>query len=85
VAVLSATGAGPGGVYSANASDAETKRAMARIAARVVLLLDHGKIGARAPMRFMDLSEVHVVVTDAGATPAQLSLLRSMCSEVVVA
>jgi DeoR/GlpR family transcriptional regulator of sugar metabolism len=85
VAVLSATAAGPGGVYSANASDAETKRAMARIAGRVVLLLDHGKIGARAPMRFLDLAAVDVVVTDAGATAEQVALLRSRCGEVVVA
>ncbi|GIJ73928.1 DeoR family transcriptional regulator [Virgisporangium ochraceum] len=85
VAVLSATAAGPDGVYSANASDAETKRAMARIAGRVVLLLDHGKIGARAPMRFLDLGAVDVVVTDAGAGEEQVALLRSRCREVVVA
>lgn len=85
VAVLSATAAGPGGVYSANASDAETKRAMARIAGRVVLLVDHGKIGARAPMRFLDLAEVDVVVTDSGASAPQLELLRSRCPSVVVA
>jgi DeoR family fructose operon transcriptional repressor len=85
VAVLSATAAGAAGVYSANAADADTKRAMARIAGRVVLLLDHGKIGARAPMRFLDLDAVDVVVTDPGATPDQLGLLRSRCREVVVA
>ena len=85
VAMLSATAAGPAGVYSANASDADTKRAMARIAGRVVLLLDHGKIGARAPMRFLEFAEVDVVVTDAGASTDQLALLRSHCGEVVVA
>jgi DeoR/GlpR family transcriptional regulator of sugar metabolism len=85
VAVLSATAAGPTGVYSANAADAETKRAMARIAGRVVLLLDHGKIGARAPMRFLGLDAVDVVVTDSGASPDQVAMLRSHCREVIVA
>jgi DeoR/GlpR family transcriptional regulator of sugar metabolism len=85
VAVLSATAAGPAGVYSANASDAETKRAMARIARRVVLLLDHGKLEARAPMRFLDLASVDAVVTDDGASAEQVALLRRTCREVVLA
>ncbi|MFU8850397.1 DeoR/GlpR family DNA-binding transcription regulator [Micromonospora sp. SL1-18] len=85
VAVLSAAAAGPGGVYSATASDADTKRAMARIARRVVLLLDHRKLDGRAPMRFLDLAAVDVVVIDAGATAEQLALLRAACRQVVVA
>lgn len=85
VAVLSATAAGLAGVYSANASDADTKRAMARIARRVVLLLDHGKLDQHAPMRFMDLAAVDVVVIDEGASAEQLALLRAACREVVVA
>jgi DeoR family fructose operon transcriptional repressor len=85
VAVLSATAAGASGVYSANASDAEIKRVMARIAGRVVLLLDHGKLDGRAPMRFLDLSMVDTVVTDAGARPEQVALLKRTCRSVVVA
>ncbi|MBX6356832.1 MAG: DeoR/GlpR transcriptional regulator [Micromonosporaceae bacterium] len=85
VAVLSAAAAGPAGVYSANASDADTKRTMARVARRVVLLLDHGKLDARAPMRFMDLAAADTVVVDAGASAEQLALLRSVCRRVVVA
>ncbi|MFV2113768.1 DeoR/GlpR family DNA-binding transcription regulator [Micromonospora sp. LOL_025] len=85
VAVLSATAAGPTGVYSANAADAEIKRAMARIARRVVLLLDHGKLAAHAPMRFLDLAAVDTVVVDAGTDADQLALLRATCREVVVA
>lgn len=85
VAVLSATAAGPAGVYSANASDADTKRAMARIARRVILLLDHGKLEQRAPIRFMDLDAVDVVVIDGGASAEQVALLRAGCRQVVVA
>jgi DeoR family fructose operon transcriptional repressor len=85
IAVLSATAAGPAGVYSANASDADTKRAMARIAGRVVLLLDHHKLNRRAPMRFMDLSAVDVLVVDAGADADRVALLRKTCRQVVLA
>jgi DeoR/GlpR family transcriptional regulator of sugar metabolism len=85
VAVLSATAAGPAGVYSANAWDADTKRAMAAIARRVILLLDHSKLAQRAPMRVMALPDVDTVVVDAGASEAQLAMLREHCPHVVVA
>lgn len=85
VAVLSATAAGPGGVYCTNALDADTKRAMADIAARIVLLLDHGKLDARAPMRFLDLAAVDVVVIDAGTDAERAAMLRSACRQVVFA
>lgn len=85
IAVLSATAVDASGVYSANASDADTKRAMADIGRRVVLLLDHGKLTERAPMRIMDLRQVDTVVIDAGASTAELAMLRSRCGHVVVA
>jgi DeoR family fructose operon transcriptional repressor len=85
VAVLSGAAVGPSGVYSANASDADTKRTMARVSAWVVLLLDHGKLGERAPIRCLDLPSVDVVVIDAGASSAQIAMLRSNCRQVVVA
>jgi DeoR/GlpR family transcriptional regulator of sugar metabolism len=85
VAVLSATAVAPAGVYSANASDADTKRAMARIARRVVLLIDHSKLDGRAPMRFLDLADVDVVVIDAGASAERVAFLRAACRQVVLA
>jgi DeoR/GlpR family transcriptional regulator of sugar metabolism len=85
VAVLSATAAGPAGVYSANASDADTKRTMVHVAGLVVLLLDHSKLDRRAPMRFMDLSAVDVLVVDAGADAEKVALLRDACRHVVLA
>jgi DeoR/GlpR family transcriptional regulator of sugar metabolism len=85
VAVLSATAADAGGAYSANAWDADTKRIMAGIAARVVLLLDHTKLGTRAPNRFLDLAAVDTVVVDAGAADHQLAPLRAHCRQVVIA
>jgi DeoR/GlpR family transcriptional regulator of sugar metabolism len=85
VAVLSATAADAGGAYSANAWDADTKRIMAGIAARVVLLLDHTKLGEHAPNRFLQLAAVDTVVVDGGASDHQLAPLRAHCRQVVVA
>jgi DeoR/GlpR family transcriptional regulator of sugar metabolism len=85
VAVLSAAAAGASGVYSADAWDADTKQVMVSVADRVVLLLDSGKLGARAPIRFLDLDLIDTVVVDAGATGPQLAMLRGACRRVVVA
>jgi len=85
VAVLSATAADPTGAYSANAWDADTKRAMVRIARRLILLLDHGKLDAHASMRFIDLEAVDTVVIDGGASAEQVARLRDRCRHVVVA
>ncbi|WP_164984027.1 DeoR/GlpR family DNA-binding transcription regulator [Cellulomonas endophytica] len=85
VAVLSAAAAGPAGLYSADPWDADTKRGMAAIAARVVLLLDSSKIGARAPMRVLGLDEVDVVVVDDRTDEASLAMLHDRVAEVVVA
>ncbi|WP_164745299.1 DeoR/GlpR family DNA-binding transcription regulator [Georgenia faecalis] len=64
VVLLSAAGYGPDGLYSANALDAEVKRALLRAAARVVLLVDATKAGVRAPVRFAPMGAVDVVLTD---------------------
>lgn len=85
VAVLSATAVDRSGLLSANALDADVKRAMAAIAELVILLVDHTKLDRRAPIRIGPLSLVHTVVTDAGATPAQVGRLRDAGVEVVVA
>ena len=84
VAVLSATAVRPSGGYSANVLDAETKQAMVASAARTVLLVDSAKLSATAPLRFARLEAVDTVVTDAGATPEQLALVRERVREVVV-
>lgn len=85
VAVLSAAGVGPTGAYSSDSWDADTKRAMAGIAARVILAVGHQKLTARAPMRVLGLDTVHTIVVDDGASAAQLAMLRDHCDDVVVA
>jgi DeoR family fructose operon transcriptional repressor len=85
VAVLSATAVDASGFLCVNPLDAETKRAMATIAERVILLADHTKLGRRAPIRVGPLELVDVLVTDAGASDEQLEFLRAAGVEVVVA
>ncbi|MCU1443565.1 MAG: DeoR/GlpR transcriptional regulator [Cryobacterium sp.] len=85
VAVLSATAVNTSGFLCANALDAEIKRAMASIAERVILLVDHTKLDARARIRIGSLELVDVVITDAGATVSQVERLRSAGVDVVVA
>jgi DeoR family fructose operon transcriptional repressor len=85
VAVLSAAAAGPAGVYSADVWDADTKQVMAGVADRLVLLLDSGKLGRRAPIRFLDLDLFDTVVVDSGVSTEHLATLRAAGPEVVVA
>ncbi|HYI34020.1 MAG TPA: DeoR/GlpR family DNA-binding transcription regulator [Glaciibacter sp.] len=85
VAVLSATAVDASGFLCANPLDAETKRAMATIAERVIVLVDHTKLGRRAPIRVGPLELVDVLVTDAGASDEQLAFLEAAGVEVVVA
>jgi DeoR family fructose operon transcriptional repressor len=66
-------------------SEAEIKRAVIRSAARVVVLCDHTKIGSNYLERFAELTDVSVLVTDAGADSKQIDALRSAGLEVLVA
>ncbi|GAA5148441.1 DeoR/GlpR family DNA-binding transcription regulator [Nocardioides marinquilinus] len=53
------------GLSTPDSDEAATKRAMVRAARQVVVLADASKIGADAPVRFADLADVDVLVTDA--------------------
>lgn len=76
VAVLSATAVSPDGLWGTNALDAAIKRILAEQAARVVLVADGAKIGARAPLRIADVALVDVLVTDDRADAEVLAALR---------
>jgi DeoR/GlpR family transcriptional regulator of sugar metabolism len=58
---------------------------MAGIAERVILLVDHTKLGGRAPIRVGSLQLVDLVITDAGASTEQLDGLRDSGVDIVVA
>ncbi|WP_431219451.1 DeoR/GlpR family DNA-binding transcription regulator [Leifsonia xyli] len=85
VAVLSATAVDPRGILCANALDAELKQELSRAARTTILLVDHSKLGARAPIRVGGLELVDVILTDAGADPDDLQALRDAGATVVVA
>lgn len=85
VAVLSATAVDASGVLCANALDAELKQELARVAATTVLLVDHSKLGGRAPIRFGSLDLIDILVTDDGADPEDLRHLTAAGVHVIVA
>ncbi|HEU5455929.1 MAG TPA: DeoR/GlpR family DNA-binding transcription regulator [Nocardioides sp.] len=65
VAFLGTNGLSLGhGLSTPDADEAATKRAMVRSARQVVVLADSSKVGAESPIRFADLVEVDVLVTD---------------------
>lgn len=85
VALLSAVAVGPDGLYCANPLDAETKQLLALAARRVVVLVDHTKFDARAPLRFMTWAQIDAVVTDERASAETLTWLRASVGEVIIA
>ena len=52
---------------------------------RVVVVGDHGKIGHVAGARIAGISEVSMLVTDAGAEPADVSDLTAAGLDVILA
>lgn len=85
VAVLSATAVDGTGVLCANAFDADLKQELSRSARTTVLLVDHSKLGARAPIRVGGLDLLDTIVTDDGADPDDLAALRAGGVRVLVA
>jgi DeoR family fructose operon transcriptional repressor len=85
VAVLSATAVTDSGILCAVDVDADVKRAMATSAAHTVLLADHTKLAARAPIRVGPLDLVELLVTDDRAPAERLRAVRAAGVDVVVA
>jgi DeoR family fructose operon transcriptional repressor len=73
------------GLSTPNSDEAATKRAMVRSARQVVVLADASKIGIECPVRFAELSEVDVLVTDAAIDPVDRKALEALGVLVVVA
>ena len=85
VAVLGGSGISEEGIYNSHALLVDIQRAMMAGAAKVIFCLDHTKFDRRSTFLLSDLSAVDVVVTDAFAPEALISVLRSKEIEVVVA
>jgi DeoR family transcriptional regulator of aga operon len=58
---------------------------MAGRARRVVALADSSKLGRPGFTTIVPLSQVDVLITDAGASPEQLATIRAAGIEVIVA
>ncbi len=74
-----------GGCYHRSQATILVKRAMMSAAERCILLLDHGKLGKRAPHLLAPLADFDLVIIDDGADEADLALLRDHGASVVVA
>jgi DeoR family transcriptional regulator of aga operon len=74
-----------GGITTHDENEARTDRAMLVRAQRVVVVADGSKLGRSTLARIADVTEVHEVITDASADPAQLAAIRDAGVEVTVA
>lgn len=71
------------GFSTPDSDEAAAKRAMVHAARRRVVLADSSKLGREDAVRFAELGEVHVLVTDGGASERDLAPLREAGIEVV--
>ena len=65
-----------GGITTHDDVEAQTDHFLIRTTRRVVVLADGSKIGKRAFTRISDLGEVSALITDDGADPGSLDLIR---------
>jgi DeoR family transcriptional regulator, fructose operon transcriptional repressor len=73
------------GLSTPDHAEAAAKQAMVAGAHRVVVLVDSSKIGQEHTVRFAELRDVDVVVTDNGIEASDLRALRARDVEVLVA
>jgi DeoR family fructose operon transcriptional repressor len=73
------------GFSTPDETEAATKQAMAGAAQRTVVLADSSKLGREHLVRFAAVDDVDVLVTDSGADPDAVEMLRTAGVEVVLA
>lgn len=73
------------GLTTPDHSEAAAKRAMVHAGRRVVVLADSSKVGEDHTVRFADLTDVDVLVTDDGIDEVTVKELEGLGVEVVVA
>lgn len=74
-----------GGLSTPDPSEAAVKRAALRVARRVVLLADHTKYGNDSVLRYGEVSDVDIVVSDTNLPAPAVKELRAHDVEVVLA
>ncbi|GAB2880169.1 DeoR/GlpR family DNA-binding transcription regulator [Nocardioides pacificus] len=86
VAVLGTNGISVAhGLSTPDDAEAAAKRAMVASAQRVVVLADSAKIGQERTLRFAEISDVDVLVTDEGISASDRAALEEAGVEVVIA
>src|SRR5690606_2275869 len=70
------------GLTTPDHSEAAAKRAMVRTGRRVVVLADSSKVGQDHTVRFADLADVDVLVTDTGIDEVSVKALEDRGVEV---
>ncbi|HKE68138.1 MAG TPA: DeoR/GlpR family DNA-binding transcription regulator [Nocardioidaceae bacterium] len=73
------------GLSTPDHAEAATKAAIVASAQKIVVLADSSKIGQERTVRFADLADIDVLVTDVGADPAQVGAFRDAGVHVVLA
>ena len=73
------------GLSTPDPSEAAAKRAMIASARQVVVLADSSKIGAESTIRFGELDQIDVLVTDSGISDADRDALTALDIKVVIA
>lgn len=83
---LGATGfAIPEGFTDPNPLEIQVKRAMAKSASRVVMLLDSTKLGVKSLTQILPTAEIDIVVTDAAVPPAWCEQMTALGLDVRIA
>lgn len=70
------------GLSSANSGEAAINRVIVNQAKQRILVADHSKLGAVATYRFCGANEVHVLITDSGASDAAIAPFEALGIEV---
>ena len=74
----------PGGAFEHSQTLTATKKALAAIAAKRILLLDHSKWGVSSLCSSVRLEDIDVIITDSGAPSDAVEEARARGIEVVV-
>lgn len=85
VAFIATNGISERGCSTPDPAEAAVKRVLVAAGDRVVLLADHTKLGDEHFVRFAELTDLDVVITDSGADPDDLLTLKAADLEVVLA
>ena len=84
-AIMGAAGIGERGLFNSNEMLAATQRAMLRTAEQVIVVADSTKFGHQSLSHICELSEIDIVVVDAGLKASWLPQLEQANIKVIMA